>query len=103
RQSASKPEPHALQEAPMKTRTSSSYALVACALAACSPQSDEGAAVQAAASDWQQPMTEWGEPDLRGMWPIGHLTGVPLQRPPEFGDRRFLTDEELARREQQYT
>ena len=37
------------------------------------------------------------------MWPIGHLTGVPLQRPPEFGDRRFLTDEELAARQQQYT
>ena len=37
------------------------------------------------------------------MWPIGHLTGVPLQRPPEFGDRRFLTDEELGAREQQYT
>ena len=30
------------------------------------------------------------------MWPIGHLTGVPLQRPPDFGDRRSLTDEELA-------
>jgi hypothetical protein len=28
---------------------------------------------------------------------------VPLQRPPEFGDRRFLTDEELATRQQQYT
>ena len=87
----------------MKTPASSLYALGACVLAACAPQADDGAAEQAAASGWQQPVTEWGEPDLRGMWPIGHLTGVPLQRPPTFGERRFLTDEELAAREQQYT
>ena len=55
--------------------------LAAGLLAACAPQSDGTAAQQADASAWQQPVTEWGEPDLRGMWPIGHLTGVPLQRP----------------------
>ena len=88
----------------MKTRIPSVYALGACVLAACSPQSGESAAEQVANADpnWQHPVTEWGEPDLRGMWPIGHLTGVPLQRPKEFGERRSLTDEELARREQQY-
>jgi len=87
----------------MKTRIPSLYALGACALAACSPQSDEGAAEQVANADptWQHPVTEWGEPDLRGMWPIGHLTGVPLQRPAEFGERRYLSDEELAARQQQ--
>ena len=87
----------------MKTPKSSLYAFGACVLAACAPQADDGATDQAAASGWQQPVTEWGEPDLRGMWPVGHLTGVPLQRPPTFGERRFLTDEELAAREQQYT
>ncbi len=76
----------------MRTFGSSVYALGACALAACAPQADDGATEQAAASDWQHPVTEWGEPDLRGMWPIGHLTGVPLQRPAAFGERRFLTD-----------
>ena len=35
-------------------------------------------------------------PDLSGIWPGTSMTGVPLQRPPELGDRRFLTDEELA-------
>jgi hypothetical protein len=55
-----------------------------------------------APSDWAQPMTEWGEPDLRGMWPIQHLTGVPLQRAEELGERRYLTEEELATRETQY-
>ena len=88
----------------MKTWIPSLYALAACALVACSPQSEERAAAQAANADpnWQQPVTEWGEPDLRGMWPIGHLTGVPLQRPPNFGERRLLTDDELASRTQQY-
>jgi hypothetical protein len=57
---------------------------------------------QTAAAGWQAPRTPWGEPDLQGMWPIGHLTGVPLQRPAEMGTRRTLTEEELAAREVQY-
>jgi hypothetical protein len=73
------------------------------ALAASAPQAKDSAPQGGASSEWQPPMTEWGEPDLRGIWPIGHLTRVPLQRPPEFGDRRFLTDEKLAARQQPYT
>jgi len=48
-----------------------------------------------AAANWQHPMTSWGEPDIRGMWPINHLIGVPLVRPRDFGERQFLTDEEF--------
>src|SRR4030095_6416576 len=47
-------------------------------------------------STWTQPMTAWGEPDLRGTWPLNHLISTPFQRPEKFGDRRFLTDEEFA-------
>jgi hypothetical protein len=43
------------------------------------------------------------------MWPSDHMQGTPLQRPAEYGERRFLTDEEYAERakrlnkqEQQY-
>lgn len=43
---------------------------------------------------WTPPMTEWGEPDLQGIWPINHLISVPLQRDPKFGDRTYLNDEE---------
>ena len=57
-------------------------------------------AAQETDPDWEQPMTPWGEPDLRGMWPINHLIGVPLVRPAEFGERRFLTDEEFAAEEE---
>src|SRR4030095_10339919 len=45
---------------------------------------------------WKQPMTSWGEPDLRGTWPLNHLISTPFQRPEKFGDRRLLTDEEFA-------
>jgi hypothetical protein len=42
------------------------------------------------------PTTEWGDPDLQGMWPIMHLFTTPLQRPAQFGDREIRTEEEIA-------
>ena len=47
------------------------------------------------------PMTPWGDPDLRGTWPIQHLIGTPFQRPEEYGTRETYTDEEFAAREEQ--
>jgi hypothetical protein len=52
------------------------------------------------ASGWTQPKTAWGEPDLQGLWPVGHLTGTALQRPAQFEGREFLTDEEYAASEE---
>ena len=49
-----------------------------------------------AGSDYVQPMTPWGEPDIRGTWPINHLIGVPLVRNTKYGDRLYMTDEEFA-------
>ncbi|WP_404712480.1 hypothetical protein [Sphingomonas sp. MMS24-J13] len=43
--------------------------------------------------------TSWGDPDLRGIWPIDSLGGLPLQRTVEQGNRVFLNDEEFAKRE----
>ena len=40
-----------------------------------------------------------GDPDLQGTWAT--TTTAPLERPPQFGDRRLLTDEEVAARERQ--
>ena len=60
-----------------------------------------GTAAQESASErgsWRHPMTPWGDPDLQGMWPLDHINGTPVQRPAEFGERRFLTDEEFAER-----
>ena len=47
----------------------------------------------------QSPLrTPWGDPDLQGIWPSGPLSGVPFERPPEFGLRARLTDAEFAER-----
>jgi hypothetical protein len=48
-----------------------------------------------AAGGW---VTPWGDPDLRGTWPLDYINGTPVQRPESFGERRFLTDEEFAER-----
>jgi hypothetical protein len=56
------------------------------------------AVAPAAGQDWTPPETEWGEPDLRGLWPIGHLTGTPLERPEEYGEQEFISDEEYQER-----
>ena len=43
--------------------------------------------------------TAWGDPDLRGTWPIDNLGGLPMQRTVEQGNRVFLNDQEFADRE----
>lgn len=40
------------------------------------------------------PQTLWGDPDLQGIWDLHTIT--PLERPTEYGDREFLTPEEVA-------
>src|SRR3569623_1427448 len=38
--------------------------------------------------------TAWGDPDLRGMWPIDAIGGLNIQRPASMGDRVWLPDQE---------
>ena len=38
--------------------------------------------------------TAWGDPDLRGMWPIDIIGGLSLQRTPAMGGRVWLSDAE---------
>ena len=42
---------------------------------------------------YRAPRTESGQPDLQGMWSFN--TGVPLQRPAAFSDKKFFTKEEF--------
>jgi len=42
--------------------------------------------------------TPWGDPDLQGEWTSEGEYGVPFERPPQFGTRPFLTDDEYATR-----
>jgi hypothetical protein len=56
----------------------------------------DGSSAQSA-SKFEVPRTAWGHPDLQGVW--DPTTGTPLERPPQYNDREFLTDEEAAERE----
>jgi len=52
-------------------------------------------------TDFNPPKTPWGDPDLRGTWPIDNIASLPMNRPASFGDRFWLTEEEYAQRQQQ--
>jgi hypothetical protein len=41
-----------------------------------------------------QPRTAWGDPDIAGVY--AQYTTAPLERPNDFGEREFLTDDEFA-------
>jgi len=50
---------------------------------------------------WTVPRTAWGDPDLRGMWPVDYLQGTPRERAPDLGTRAEWTDEEYQARQAQ--
>jgi hypothetical protein len=72
-------------------------------LAACSGTDESAAPVFTYADGSPHAMTEWGDPDLQGMWPIMHIFTTPLQRPLPTGrggplpTERVRSDEEVAR------
>ena len=51
-------------------------------------------------TDYQPPKTAWGDPDISNSYQIEYLnnTRILFQRPAEYGDRFWQTDEEFARR-----
>jgi hypothetical protein len=46
--------------------------------------------------------TPWGDPDLEGVYQSDDFRGVPFERPVELGERKYLTDEEYAKRVQDW-
>jgi hypothetical protein len=50
--------------------------------------------VRTKATDWTQPRTPDGQPDLQGVWNNSTLTH--LQRPQEFANKQFLSEQETA-------
>lgn len=42
---------------------------------------------------YRAPRTQWGQPDLQGVWNFS--SNVPMQRPERFGEREFMTDDEV--------
>src|SRR4029077_16098734 len=51
-----------------------------------------------AAKTWAQPKTPWGDPDLQGTWTSDDCIGTPMNRPANFGNRLYYTEQELADR-----
>jgi len=47
----------------------------------------------------QTARTPWGDPDLQGTWTSDDTLGVPMERPVTYGDRLYLTEDELKDRE----
>ncbi len=50
---------------------------------------------------YDPPRTSWGDPDLRGTYPIDDIARIPFERLPEFGDRFWLTEAEFAERQEE--
>ena len=44
---------------------------------------------------YEAPKTEYGYPDLQGVWNFS--SGTPMQRPQRFGEQEFLTREEVQK------
>src|SRR5688500_8200755 len=87
-----------MQEPLMKTRiTVLGAVVVSIAIAGVSaqtqaqPQAARGAQARTQARPVAK--TPWGHPDLQGTWDYRTIT--PLERPAQYGDREFLTDEEV--------
>jgi len=80
-------------ERPVLTLVATSLLLVGCA-------PPEPGDADANTAGFKAPRTPWGDPDLRGTWPLDYINGTPLQRPEAFGERRLLTDEEFAERQE---
>ena len=50
--------------------------------------------VSSATEEYLVPRTEWGQPDLQGVWNFS--SDIPMERPEHFGEREFLNEEEIA-------
>lgn len=48
-----------------------------------------------AADSYTAPRTEWGQPDLQGVW--NFASNTPMQRPERFASQEFLTPEEVEK------
>src|SRR5688572_12919493 len=46
-----------------------------------------------AAPSYTAPKTAWGDPDIAGVYDF--MTFIRMERPPEYGDKKTLTAEEL--------
>lgn len=68
------------------------------AQAADAPIPAERTAAANADPDWEVPRLSWGHPNLEGTFTSRDMSGIPLERPEQFGERASLTEEEFQQR-----
>jgi hypothetical protein len=73
-------------------------AVVIAALAFGPAAAQNSAATQTTEEGWTTPRTAWGDPDLQGVY--RYEAAIALERPRQLSGREFLTEEEIAQREQ---
>ena len=87
----------------MRPRTRASLCALAVATAwwlAPALTAEQGQPAGETAQAWEVLRTPWGDPDFQGFWTNVNEALTPLERPVEFGERLFLTDEEWKAREE---
>lgn len=47
---------------------------------------------------WQPPRLSWGHPNLEGTFTSRDMSGIPMERPVQFGERGSLNEEEFLQR-----
>lgn len=80
-------------------RKSAARLLATLSIASLCALAQAAAPAKPANKKYVPPKTEFGQPDLRGVWSFNSDT--PLERPPEFKNREFLTREEIVERRKQ--
>jgi hypothetical protein len=91
---------------PLRTRalTGLAIALGACltqqivAQSADNPVPAEQTAAANADPAWKAPQLSWGHPNLEGTFTSRDMSGIPMERPEQFGDRANLNEEEFRQR-----
>ena len=72
--------------------------LIASSIAGERLVAQSGAAASKPVAAKPAPRTPWGHPDVQGTWDYRTIT--PLERAQQYGDRQFMTDEEVKTLEQ---
>jgi hypothetical protein len=58
----------------------------------------EQTAAAVADPKWQAPRLSWGDPNLQGTFTSRDMSGLPMERPAQYGTRQQLTHEEFQQR-----
>jgi hypothetical protein len=65
------------------------------------PAFGQTAKAAVAVKTWTPAKTPWGDPDFEGTWTSDDCIGTPLNRPTDLGEKLYLTEEDLAKRQDQ--